>query len=91
MVGLAVHIAAAIMVNHVTLPGLSHLHAALHAKAVEYSDIIKIGRTHTQDATPLTLGQEFSGYAKVRSCQLYACLITLVPFWRGLWLGFTFV
>ncbi len=71
------HIAAAIMVNHVTLPGLSHLHAALHAKAVEYSDIIKIGRTHTQDATPLTLGQEFSGYAKVRSCQLYACLITL--------------
>lgn len=59
----AMHIAAVQMVHHVTLPGLQTLHAALDAKAKEFKDIIKIGRTHTQDATPLTLGQEFSGYA----------------------------
>ncbi|MBA4781875.1 MAG: class II fumarate hydratase [Rhizobiales bacterium] len=58
----AMHIAAAREVNSVLLPGLRHLHAALSAKADEFKDIIKIGRTHTQDATPLTLGQEFSGY-----------------------------
>ncbi len=57
------HIAAAIMVNHTTLPGLAMLHAALCKKSEEFKDIVKIGRTHTQDATPLTLGQEFSGYA----------------------------
>ena len=45
------------------LPALGELHAALDAKAAEFANIIKIGRTHTQDATPLTLGQEFSGYA----------------------------
>ena len=44
------------------IPGIKKLHDALDAKAKEYNDIIKIGRTHTQDATPLTLGQEFSGY-----------------------------
>ena len=44
----AMHIAAVLMVNHVTLPGLAHLHAGLEAKAAEFSDIIKIGRTHTQ-------------------------------------------
>jgi len=60
----AMHIAAAMMVNHTTLPGLSHLHKALAQKADEFKGIVKIGRTHTQDATPLTLGQEFSGYAK---------------------------
>lgn len=47
----------------VLLPGLRHLHKALVAKSEEWKDIIKIGRTHTQDATPLTLGQEFGGYA----------------------------
>ena len=47
----------------VTLPGLQKLHGALADKAAEFDDIIKIGRTHTQDATPLTLGQEFGGYA----------------------------
>ncbi|MEM1364881.1 MAG: class II fumarate hydratase [Pseudomonadota bacterium] len=59
----AMHIAAAKQVNDVLLPGLKHLHAALEAKVEAFKDIIKIGRTHTQDATPLTLGQEFSGYA----------------------------
>ena len=59
----AMHIAACIMVNHTTLPGLGHLAKALRVKAEEFKDIVKIGRTHTQDATPLTLGQEFSGYA----------------------------
>ena len=60
----AMHIAAATTAHDVLLPGLATLHAALEAKSVEFKDIIKIGRTHTQDATPLTLGQEFSGYAK---------------------------
>ena len=47
----------------VLLPGLRKLHEALAAKSEEWKDVIKIGRTHTQDATPLTLGQEFGGYA----------------------------
>ncbi|MFN8734922.1 MAG: class II fumarate hydratase, partial [Hyphomonadaceae bacterium] len=60
----AMHIACAVEVTHDLLPALTHLHAALDAKAKAWADIIKIGRTHTQDATPVTLGQEFSGYAK---------------------------
>ena len=59
----AMHIATATTAQDVTLPGLRTLHAALAAKAAEFDGIIKIGRTHTMDATPLTLGQEFSGYA----------------------------
>ncbi len=59
----AMHIAAAEHVVHHLLPALKHLHGALDAKAKAFHHIIKIGRTHTQDATPLTLGQEFSGYA----------------------------
>jgi len=59
----AMHIAAAEEITHRLIPALEHLHRALDAKASEFADIIKIGRTHTQDATPLTLGQEFSGYA----------------------------
>ncbi len=59
----AMHIAAAEHVVHHLLPALKHLHAALDAKAKSFAHIIKIGRTHTQDATPLTLGQEFGGYA----------------------------
>jgi len=50
-------------IQHRLLPALKHLHTALAAKVVAWKDIIKIGRTHTQDATPITLGQEFSGYA----------------------------
>ncbi len=59
----AMHIAAATTAHQVLLPGLEHLQKALAAKAEAFKDIIKIGRTHTQDATPLTLGQEFGGYA----------------------------
>jgi len=59
----AMHIAVAIIARDVTLPGLRKLHGALADKAAAFEDIIKIGRTHTQDATPLTLGQEFGGYA----------------------------
>src|ERR1700761_8335867 len=59
----AMHIACAEEVARSLMPALEHLHAALKAKSVEFEHIIKIGRTHTQDATPLTLGQEFSGYS----------------------------
>ncbi|MFH1516422.1 MAG: class II fumarate hydratase, partial [Pseudomonadota bacterium] len=60
----AMHIACAEEVSHRLIPALKHLHAALDVKAKAWADIIKIGRTHTQDATPVTLGQEFSGYAQ---------------------------
>ena len=59
----AMHIAAAREIKLTLLPALAHLQAALDKKVAQWADIIKIGRTHTQDATPLTLGQEFSGYA----------------------------
>ena len=59
----AMHIATATTARDVTLPGLRKLHAALEEKVAAFEHVIKIGRTHTQDATPLTLGQEFSGYA----------------------------
>ncbi|MFM8376862.1 MAG: class II fumarate hydratase, partial [Phenylobacterium sp.] len=73
----AMHIAAAEQVHHDVLPALEHLLGALRAKQAAFEPIIKIGRTHTQDATPLTLGQEFSGYAqqvenglkRIRLCQ----------------------
>ncbi|HEY2757939.1 MAG TPA: class II fumarate hydratase [Pseudolabrys sp.] len=59
----AMHIAAAIDIERHLKPALAKLQAALDAKAKEFADIVKIGRTHTMDATPITLGQEFSGYA----------------------------
>lgn len=58
----AMNIAAVSQIKEVLIPALSHLHKALVAKEVQFANIIKIGRTHTQDATPMTLGQEFSGY-----------------------------
>lgn len=58
----AMHISAAMSAHRVLLPGLEKLHAALQAKTEEFAGIIKIGRTHTMDATPMTLAQEFSGY-----------------------------
>lgn len=60
----AMSISAVQQVHERLLPGLARLHRALHVHSVEWHHIIKIGRTHTQDATPLTLGQEFSGYAQ---------------------------
>ncbi len=60
----AMHIAAAYEIHYSLIPALKHLHKALAAKAKAFDKIIKIGRTHLMDATPLTLGQEFSGYAK---------------------------
>jgi fumarate hydratase class II len=59
----AMHIAAAINVKQRLLPAVQQLHDAINTKADEWKDIVKIGRTHMQDATPLTLGQEWSGYA----------------------------
>lgn len=59
----AMHIAAVEEISHQLLPALQHLYSALEQKEHDFAHIIKIGRTHTQDATPLTLGQEFSGYA----------------------------
>ena len=58
----AMHISAAEEIHHSLLPALQYLRNALNDKSQAFMDIIKIGRTHTQDATPLTLGQEFSGY-----------------------------
>jgi len=59
----AINIAAAMQINEHLLPKVKGLRDALTAKAEEFSKIVKLGRTHLQDATPLTLGQEFSGYA----------------------------
>jgi len=58
----AMHIATAMEINRILLPSLKMLHDSLEKKSCEFQKIIKIGRTHTQDAVPLTLGQEFSGY-----------------------------
>lgn len=66
------HIAAAVEINSRFIPKLKQLHTSLHSKSLEFKDIIKIGRTHTQDATPLTLGQEFSGYSTQLSLRV-AC------------------
>ena len=60
----AMYIAGVTEMTERLLPALGTLHAALAAKSADWADIIKVGRTHTQDATPLTLGQEFGGYAK---------------------------
>jgi fumarate hydratase class II len=59
----AIHVAAAESITHALRPAVTALRDVLDAKAREFGDIVKIGRTHLQDATPLTLGQEFSGYA----------------------------
>lgn len=60
----AMSIAGVLEIDRALLPALQEFHAALRAKAEEFSSIVKIGRTHLQDATPVTLGQEFSGYAR---------------------------
>ena len=58
----AIHVAAAIQINELLIPALTNLKNTLAKKSTEFESIVKIGRTHLQDATPLTLGQEFSGY-----------------------------
>jgi len=60
----AIHVAAMIAIERDLLPALERLAASLEAKAKEFDDVLKIGRTHLQDATPIRLGQEFSGYAR---------------------------
>ena len=66
----ALHVAAKVTSREQLMPALDALHSALDGKARAFADIVKIGRTHTQDATPLTLGQEFSGYAaQIASCR----------------------
>src|SRR5438874_4513303 len=82
----AMHIAAVEEITHRLIPALAHLQEALENKAKEFAYIVKIGRTHTQDATPLTLGQEFSGYAaQVRQgrARLNAALKELYPLAQG--------
>jgi fumarate hydratase class II len=73
----AMHIACAEAVAKELMPALSHLEVALKAKAKAFDHIIKIGRTHTQDATPLTLGQEFGGYAAQVSSAIHRIKLTL--------------
>jgi fumarate hydratase class II len=82
----AMHIAAVEQIHHALIPALDHLHAALDAKAGEFADIVKIGRTHLQDATPMTLGQEFSGYAaqvRLSAVRMRESLSRLYPLAQG--------
>ncbi|MEE9293794.1 MAG: class II fumarate hydratase [Phycisphaerae bacterium] len=60
----AIHVSAATAMKEDLIPALEHLHKSLAAKAQSFDDVVKIGRTHLQDATPIRLGQEFSGYAR---------------------------
>jgi fumarate hydratase, class II len=82
----AMHIAAALVITNDLLPALAHLENALERKAKDFARIVKIGRTHLQDATPLTLGQEFSGYAaqvSAGSARVRAALKELYPLAQG--------
>ena len=82
----AMHIAVALTARDVTLPGLRKMHSMLMAKTQEFQDIIKIGRTHTMDATPLTLGQEFGGYAfqlEQGIARIENALINIYPLAQG--------
>ncbi len=82
----AMHIATVEQLHHILIPALEHLHRALFKKSQAWKDIIKIGRTHLQDATPLTLGQEFSGYTtqvKLGIDRVNDCLKRLYPLAQG--------
>ncbi|MDE2030445.1 MAG: class II fumarate hydratase, partial [Alphaproteobacteria bacterium] len=82
----AMHIAAVMEIENFLIPALEHLHAALAKKSDEFKNIVKIGRTHLQDAVPLTLGQEFSGYAeqvKLAIVRARAVLPHLYPLAQG--------
>jgi fumarate hydratase class II len=78
----AMNIAAAINLKQRLIPSLEELHEAIAKKVVEWADIIKIGRTHMQDATPLTLGQEWSGYEAVLADDLGRIEATLTGIYR---------
>jgi fumarate hydratase class II len=82
----AMHIAAVEEIHHKLIPALNHLHKALDKKSKEFKDIVKIGRTHLQDATPMTLGQEFSGYTaqiKLGIDRVKSALPRLYPLAQG--------
>lgn len=82
----AMHVAIGMVARDTLLPGLRKLHKALAAKSEEFKDIIKIYRTHTQDATPLTLGQEFGGYAHQMAkgiARIEACLPDIYELAQG--------
>jgi fumarate hydratase class II len=82
----AMHIAAVREIHGSLLPALRHLQKALADKSAAFADIVKIGRTHLQDATPITLGQEFSGYAAQIAngiARVEACLPRLYPLAQG--------
>ncbi|MBI1275070.1 class II fumarate hydratase [bacterium] len=82
----AMHIATVMEIHHRLLPALKHLHDALAKKEKQFAKIIKIGRTHLQDATPLTLGQEFSGYVTQMALgidRVKAALPRLYPLAQG--------
>ncbi|MDW7773005.1 MAG: class II fumarate hydratase [Desulfobulbaceae bacterium] len=86
----AMHIAAIIDIEEKLLPAISLLAETLHKKANQYGDIIKIGRTHLQDATPLTLGQEISGWAAMLDSNINQIMDSLEPL-RSLAIGGTAV
>jgi fumarate hydratase class II len=82
----AMHVAAALVITNDLLPALAHLERAIERKAKDFAPIVKIGRTHLQDATPLTLGQEFSGYAAQVSAghaRVRTALTELYPLAQG--------
>jgi fumarate hydratase, class II len=78
----AMHIAAAVNVRERLIPAVAALRDAIAVKAVEWDDIVKIGRTHMQDATPLTLGQEWSGYAAMLTDDLERIELALPGIYR---------
>ncbi|MFC7286562.1 class II fumarate hydratase [Herminiimonas glaciei] len=86
----AMYVAAGVAVGKTLLPAVAALQATLHGKAEEFADIVKIGRTHLQDATPLTLGQEFSGYV-AQLAQSAATIDALLPPLQDLAVGGTAV
>lgn len=86
----AMHVAAVLGVAHRLLPALAGLRATLARKTLAFADIVKIGRTHLQDATPLTLGQEFSGYGAQLE-QAEALIVAALPLLHPLAIGGTAV
>lgn len=86
----AMHVSAAMMINHDLLKSIDGLARTFEKKSVDFKDVVKMGRTHLQDATPVTLGQEMSGYAaQLRSCE--SAIKKNLPFIYELALGGTAV